>query len=85
VPAERVNAALSLGASRLQLFTSIILPSTLPEILTGLTIAIGVGLFNVAELLFPKLGLSGEAAPTERSWDVGVGRGVRPKVAASAS
>ncbi|TIN81548.1 ABC transporter permease subunit, partial [Mesorhizobium sp.] len=31
VPVERINAALSLGASRLQLFTSIILPSALPE------------------------------------------------------
>ncbi|MER8975483.1 MULTISPECIES: FMNH2-dependent alkanesulfonate monooxygenase [unclassified Mesorhizobium] len=38
--------------------------------------------FNVAELLFPKLGLSGEAAPQERSRDVEFGR---PKVAASAS
>ncbi|WP_421916856.1 FMNH2-dependent alkanesulfonate monooxygenase [Mesorhizobium sp.] len=42
--------------------------------------------FNVAELLFPKLGLKGEGAPAERSWDVEFGRGVRPKVpAASAS
>ncbi|MER8396860.1 FMNH2-dependent alkanesulfonate monooxygenase [Mesorhizobium sp. M1348] len=41
--------------------------------------------FNVAELLFPKLGLSGEAAPQERSWDVEFGRGVLPQVAASAS
>jgi len=41
--------------------------------------------FSVAELLFPKLGLSGEAAPAERSWDVEFGRGVGPKVAASAS
>ncbi|MER8702476.1 FMNH2-dependent alkanesulfonate monooxygenase [Mesorhizobium sp. M1273] len=38
--------------------------------------------FNVAELLFPKLGLNGEAAPQERSWDVEFGR---PKVTASAS
>ncbi|MER8909512.1 FMNH2-dependent alkanesulfonate monooxygenase [Mesorhizobium sp. M0854] len=38
--------------------------------------------FNVAELLFPKLGLSGETAPQERSWDVEFGR---PKVTASAS
>lgn len=38
--------------------------------------------FNVAELLFPKLGLNGEAAPQERSWDVEFGR---PKIAASAS
>jgi alkanesulfonate monooxygenase len=41
--------------------------------------------FNVAELLFPKLGLSGEAAQAERSWDVEFGRGVRPQAAASAS
>ncbi|RVC57697.1 alkanesulfonate monooxygenase, partial [Mesorhizobium sp. M4B.F.Ca.ET.088.02.2.1] len=40
--------------------------------------------FNVAELLFPKLGLSGEAAPAERSWDVEFGR-VQPGVVASAS
>ncbi|MFD2054364.1 FMNH2-dependent alkanesulfonate monooxygenase [Mesorhizobium calcicola] len=41
--------------------------------------------FNVAELLFPKLGLGGEAAPAERSWDVEFGRGVLPKGVASAS
>lgn len=41
--------------------------------------------FNVAELLFPKLGLSGEAAHPERSWDVEFGRGARPQAAASAS
>ena len=40
---ERVNGALSLGASRWQLFRAIVLPSALPEILTGLRIAIGVG------------------------------------------
>jgi taurine transport system permease protein len=43
VPLERVNAALSLGATRWQLFRYIILPSALPEILTGLRIALGVG------------------------------------------
>ena len=40
--------------------------------------------FNVAELLFPKLGISGEGAPAERSWDVEFGRGVPAKVAAAA-
>ncbi len=40
---ERVNAALSLGANRWQLFTEIVLPSALPEILTGIRIALGVG------------------------------------------
>jgi taurine transport system permease protein len=43
VPLERVNAALSLGATRWQLFRSVILPSALPEILTGLRISLGVG------------------------------------------
>ncbi len=40
---ERVNAALSLGATRLQLLREVVLPSALPEILTGTRIAIGVG------------------------------------------
>nr|WP_199534788.1 ABC transporter permease subunit [Rhodoferax lacus] len=43
LPMERVNAALSLGASRWQLFTQVVLPSALPEILTGIRIALGVG------------------------------------------
>ena len=43
LPQERVNAALSLGATRWQLFAHIVLPSALPEILTGIRIALGVG------------------------------------------
>lgn len=43
LPMERVNAALSLGANRWQLFRDIVLPSALPEILTGIRIALGVG------------------------------------------
>lgn len=43
LPMERVNAALSLGANRWQLFTEVVLPSALPEILTGIRIALGVG------------------------------------------
>ncbi|MBB6487257.1 ABC transporter permease subunit [Rhizobium lusitanum] len=43
LPLERVNAARSLGANRLQLFLSIVLPSALPEILTGVRIAFGIG------------------------------------------
>ena len=43
LPLERVNAALSLGANRWQLFAHIVLPSALPEILTGIRIALGVG------------------------------------------
>ena len=43
LPAERVNAALALGGTRWQIFRTVVLPSALPEILTGLRIAIGVG------------------------------------------
>lgn len=43
VSVERANAARALGASRLQLFTHIVLPSALPEILTGVRIAFGIG------------------------------------------
>jgi taurine transport system permease protein len=43
VPPERVHAALSLGASRRQVFVHIIAPTALPEILTGLRIGIGSG------------------------------------------
>lgn len=43
VSEERVHAALSLGASRWQLFRHLILPGALPEILTGTRIAVGVG------------------------------------------
>lgn len=43
VALERVNAALSLGASRFQLLREIVLPSALPEILTGIRIAFAVG------------------------------------------
>lgn len=41
--------------------------------------------FSVAELLFPKLGLSGEVAPADRNWHVEFGREERPQVATSAS
>ncbi|QFY62833.1 ABC transporter permease subunit (plasmid) [Rhizobium grahamii] len=43
LPIERVNAARSLGARPWQLLISIVLPSALPEILTGIRIALGVG------------------------------------------
>ncbi|WFU51171.1 ABC transporter permease subunit [Sinorhizobium terangae] len=43
LPIERINAARSLGARPLQLFTDIVLPSALPEILTGVRIALGIG------------------------------------------
>lgn len=43
LPIDRINAALSLGARHRHLFFEIVLPSALPEILTGIRIALGVG------------------------------------------
>ena len=41
VRAERINGALSLGASRIQTITHVVLPSTLPEVISGIRIAVG--------------------------------------------
>jgi len=38
---DQVNAVLSLGASRQQTLTAVVLPATLPEILTGIRVATG--------------------------------------------
>jgi taurine transport system permease protein len=43
IPKERINAAMSLGASRWQLIRYIIFPSSLHSILTGIRIGIGFG------------------------------------------
>ena len=43
LPAERIDGALALGGTGWQILRSVVLPSALPEILTGLRIAIGVG------------------------------------------
>ncbi|RDH74028.1 ABC transporter permease [Mycolicibacterium moriokaense] len=41
VRTERINAALSLGASRVQTITHVVLPSTLPDVISGIRIAVG--------------------------------------------
>lgn len=59
VPKERIHAALSLGATTPQVFRTIILPSALPEILTGVRIAIGGTLSTLvaAELIAAQSGV----------------------------
>jgi taurine transport system permease protein len=37
---ERINGALSLGASRIQTITHVVLPSTLPDVISGIRIAV---------------------------------------------
>jgi taurine transport system permease protein len=59
VPLERINAARSLGATPYQVFTTIVLPSALPEIFTGVRIAIGATLSTLvaAELIAAQSGV----------------------------
>ena len=56
---SKVHAAYSLGASKAQVLRHVILPNALPEILTGLRVAIGVcwGTLVAAELLGASAGL----------------------------
>jgi len=46
-PVNLLNAAKSFGASQWQIFASVVLPSTLPFILTGLRLAVGRALIGV--------------------------------------
>ncbi|MCM6772305.1 ABC transporter permease [Nocardia sp. CDC159] len=41
VSADRINAARSLGASRVQVITRVLLPATAPEVIGGIRVAIG--------------------------------------------
>lgn len=59
VSLDRINAARTLGASRIQLVLNVILPSATPSILTGLRIALGTGWTTLvaAELVAATRGL----------------------------
>jgi taurine transport system permease protein len=59
VPVGRVRAAQSLGASERQLFRYVILPSAVPEIFTGVRVAIGIGWTTLiaAEMIAASSGL----------------------------
>ena len=59
VDPDRVNAARALGATRSQLLRHVVLPSTLPSILTGIRIALGAGWSTLvaAELVAASRGL----------------------------
>jgi taurine transport system permease protein len=59
VPAERINAARTLGASRAQVLREIILPNALPDILVGTRIGLSVGWSTLvaAELVAATRGL----------------------------
>lgn len=59
VPREQINAALSLGASRWQVITHVILRGSMPEIMTGLRISLGFGWTTLvaAEMVAANTGL----------------------------
>ncbi|SIQ96519.1 taurine transport system permease protein [Rhizobium sp. RU35A] len=59
VPKDFINAARSFGASRRQVLASVILPASLPAILTGIRIALGTGWSTLvaAELIAASQGL----------------------------
>lgn len=59
VSKERINAARTFGATRIQVIRYVILPSALPSILTGLRIALGTGWTTLvaAELVAATRGL----------------------------
>lgn len=59
VPKHLVWSALTMGASRRQIFIKVILPASLPSIVTGLRIAVGVAFtcVIVAELIAVRSGL----------------------------
>lgn len=58
-PISQINAARSFGATRLQVLTHVLLPRALPDILTGIRIALGAGWSTVvaAELVAASQGL----------------------------
>lgn len=53
IEVEKLRAARSLGASRLQLVRTVIIPATIPDIMTGVRLAMGVSFMTViaAELV----------------------------------
>jgi len=59
VPEGRIRAAQSLGATERQLFRYVILPSAVPEIFTGVRVAIGIGWTTLiaAEMIAASSGL----------------------------
>lgn len=59
IPAERYQVARCLGAKRYQLFWRVTLPSTLPEVFTGMKVGIGIAWSTLvaAELIAASVGL----------------------------
>ena len=60
VPQDRINGARSLGAGNFVIFRDVILPSVLPDILTGLRTAVGVSYATLvaAEMIASASGLA---------------------------
>lgn len=68
VPADRVNAVRMLGASRLQTVVHVTVPSILPEVMTGIRVALGVAFTTVvaAETINGLPGIGGMVSDAQR-------------------
>jgi ABC-type nitrate/sulfonate/bicarbonate transport system permease component len=73
-PGERLRVAQCLGANPTQLFRYVILPSALPEIFTGMRVAIGVAwtCLVAAELIAADVGLGWLVQDAGQSLQVGI-------------
>lgn len=69
---NRINAALSLGASRAMLFRRVLLPAALPMIMTGMRVSLALGLILVvvAEMLAGSGGVGFLILDMQRSFDI---------------
>ena len=68
VPAERVNAVHMLGANRLQTILHVTVPSVLPEVMTGIRLAVGISFTTVvaAETINGIPGIGGMVSDAQR-------------------
>jgi taurine transport system permease protein len=68
VPAERVNAVRMLGANRFQTVVHVTVPSVLPEVMTGIRLAVGIAFTTVvaAETINGIPGIGGMVSDAQR-------------------
>ena len=68
VPVDRVNAARMLGANRFQTIVNVTVPSVLPEVMTGIRLAVGIAFTTVvaAETINGVPGIGGMVSDAQR-------------------
>ena len=68
VPADRINAVRMLGANRLQSIVHVTVPSVLPEVMTGIRLAVGISFTTIvaAETINGVPGIGGMVSDAQR-------------------